>query len=163
MALNMVLTTIIGQCVGGARYDRAKDYLKCALRYGCGLLVILSVLVVGFSRQLSGLFVRSSDVAAIAGTYFLIVSIGYGLNTVTNCCLGAINGMGKPSKSMFLMIFYYIMVRMPLAYLLSYLGFGLNGIWAAVLVSHVAASAAAVIAGTIQSPKNKRKYTTGHF
>ena len=31
MALNMVLTTIIGQCAGGARYDRAKDYLKCAL------------------------------------------------------------------------------------------------------------------------------------
>ena len=113
MALNMVLTTIIGQCVGGARYDRAKDYLKCALGYGCGLLVILSILVVGFSRQ------------------------------VTNCCLGALNGMGKPSKSMFLMIFYYIVVRMPLAYLLSYLGFGLNGIWFAVLVSHVVASVAA--------------------
>lgn len=31
MTLNMVLTTIIGQCAGGARYDRAKDYLKCAL------------------------------------------------------------------------------------------------------------------------------------
>ena len=70
MALNMVLTTIIGQCAGGARYDRAKDYLKCALGYGCGLLVILSVLVVGFSKQLSGLFVRSSDVAVIVGTYF---------------------------------------------------------------------------------------------
>ena len=61
--------------------------------------------------------------AAIVGTYFLIVSVGYILNTVTNCCLGALNGMGKPSKSMFLMIFYYIVVRMPLAYLLSYLGF----------------------------------------
>ena len=76
-------------------------------------------------------------VAAIVGTYFLIVSVGYILNTVTNCYLGALNGMGKPSKSMFLMIFYYIVVRMPLAYLLSYLGFGLNGIWVAVLVSHV--------------------------
>ena len=143
MALNMVLTTIIGQCVGGSRYDRAKDYLKCALGYGCGLLVILSVLVVGFSKRLSVLFVRSEDVATIVGTYFLIVSIGYVLNTVTNCYLGALNGMGKPSKSMFLMIFYYIVVRMPLAYLLSYLGFGLNGIWVAVLVSHVVASVTA--------------------
>ena len=153
MALNMVLTTIIGQCVGGARYDRAKDYLKCALGYGCGLLVILSVLVVGFSKQLSGLFVKSDAVAAIVGTYFLIVSIGYILNTVTNCFLGALNGMGKPSKSMFLMIFYYIVVRMPLAYLLSYLGFGLNGIWVAVLVSHVVASVAAGISGTITFKK----------
>lgn len=135
--------------LGGARYDRAKDYLKCALGYGCGLLVILSVLVVGFSKQLSGLFVRSSDVAVIVGTYFLIVSIGYVLNTVTNCYLGALNGMGKPSISMFLMIFYYIVVRMPLAYLLSYLGFGLNGIWVAVLVSHIVASLAATMTGTV--------------
>ena len=33
------------------RYDRAKDYLKCALGYGCGLLVILSALVIGFSKR----------------------------------------------------------------------------------------------------------------
>lgn len=149
MALNMVLTTIIGQCVGGARYDRAKDYLKCALRYGCGLLIILSILVVTFSKQLSGLFVKSSNVAVIVGTYFLIVGIGYVLNTVTNCHLGLMNGIGKPSKSMFLMIFYYIVVRMPLAYLLSYFGFGLNGIWFAVLISHIIASIAATITGEI--------------
>ena len=153
MALNMVLTTIIGQCVGGKRYDRAKDYLKCALGYGCGLLVILSALVIGFSKQLSGLFVKSDDVAAIVGTYFLIVSIGYLLNTVTNCYLGALNGMGKPSKSMFLMIFYYIVVRIPLSYLLYYVGFGLNGIWVAVLVSHVVASIAACISGTVSFKK----------
>ena len=153
MAVNMVLTAIIGQCIGGARYDQAKDYLKCALKYGCGLLVLLSVLVVGFSKQLSGLFIQSGDAAAIVGTYFLIVSAGYVLNTVTNCFLGALNGMGKPSKSMLLMISYYIVVRMPLAYLLSGLGVGLNGIWAAVLVSHVTASAAAGVAGMVSFKK----------
>lgn len=155
MALNMVLTTIIGQCVGGKRYDRAKDYLKCALGYGCVLLVILSAAVVGFSQQLSGLFVKSGDVAAIVGTYFLIVSIGYILNTITNCNLGTLNGMGNPSTSMFLMIFYYIIVRMPLAYLLSYLGYGLNGIWVAVLISHIIASIAAVFTGTLYMKKNE--------
>ena len=149
MALNMVLTTIVGQCAGAMRIDRAKDYLKCALRYGVGLLVILSILVVAFSKQLSGLFVKSSDVAAIVGTYFLMVGIGYVLNTVTNCHLGLLNGIGKPSKSMFLMLFYYIVVRMPLAYLLSYLGFGLNGIWLAVLASHIVASIAATITGVM--------------
>lgn len=61
MALNMVLTTIIGQCIGGKRYDRAEEYLKCALKYGCSLLLILSVLVVGLSKQFSGLFVRSDE------------------------------------------------------------------------------------------------------
>lgn len=153
MALNMVLTSIIGQCVGGARNDRAGDYLRCALGYGCGLLAILSVLVVGFSGRLSSLFVRSAGVAALVKTYFRIVSIGYILNAITNCCLGALNGMGKSSKSMLLMIFYYIVVRMPLAWLLSHLGFGLNGIWAAVLISHVAASIAGGISGNASLKK----------
>lgn len=147
MALNMVLTTIIGQCAGAKRLDRAKDYLKCALCYGSGLLAVLSLLIVLFSRPLSSFFVKSSDAAAIVGAYFLIVGVGYVLNTATNCFLGALNGMGKPSKSMFLMIFYYILVRMPVAYLLSALGFGLNGIWSAVVISHVVASGAAAVTG----------------
>lgn len=145
MALNMVLTVIVGQCIGGQRIDRAKDYLKCALKYGCLLLLILSCVIVVFSRQLSGFFINSTGAAAIVRTYFFTVSIGYVLNTVTNCFLGVLNGLGKPDKSMFLMIFYYIVVRMPLAYLLSSLGFGLNGIWAAVLVSHICAATVSML------------------
>lgn len=150
IALNMVLTTIVGQCIGGQRTDRAKDYLKCALKYGCLLLAILSIVIVVFSKQLSGFFVNSSDVADIVGVYFFIVGIGYLLNTITNSFLGVLNGFGKPAKSMVLMIFYYIVVRMPLAYLLSFLGFGLNGIWFAILISHICAAIASSVVLTLQ-------------
>ncbi len=150
MALNMVLTTIVGQCIGGQRTDRAKDYLKCALKYGCLLLAILSIVIVVFSKQLSGFFVNSSDVADIVSVYFFIVGIGYLLNTITNSFLGVLNGFGKPAKSMVLMIFYYIVVRMPLAYLLSFLGFGLNGIWFAILISHICAAIASSVVLTLQ-------------
>lgn len=153
MALNMVLTTIIGQCVGGKRTDRVKDYLKCALKYGSLFLFLLSAIIVSSSKYLSMLFVRSSDVASIVSGYFLIVGIGYILNTITNCFLGMLNGLGQPSKSMLLMIFYYIIVRMPLAYLFSYLGLGLNGIWIAVLISHICAAIAAMLFSMLQLKK----------
>ena len=156
MALNMVLTTIIGQCVGGKRTDRVKDYLKCALKYGSLFLFLLSAIIVSSSKYLSMLFVRSSDVASIVSGYFLIVGIGYILNTITNCFLGMLNGLGQPSKSMLLMSFYYIIVRMPLAYLFSYLGLGLNGIWIAVLISHICAAIAAMLFSMLQL---KRKTT----
>lgn len=97
--------------------------------------------------------IAAYGVAAIVGTYFLMVSIGYILNTVTNCCLGTLNSMGKLARSMFLMLFYYIVVRMPLVYLLSRLGFGVNGIWVAILVSHVVASVAAGVSGPCRSKK----------
>lgn len=54
--------------------------------------------VVLFSGQLSGLFVPGSAASGIVKQYFLIVGAGYVLNTVTNCFLGALNGMGMPLK-----------------------------------------------------------------
>lgn len=69
----------------------------------------------------------------------LIVSIGYVLYTITSCYLGTLNGIGKPTKSMILMIFYYIIIRIPFAYLLSWLAENLNGVWIAILISHIVA------------------------
>lgn len=153
MAFNMVLTSIIGQCIGAKRADRAKDYLKLSLKYGGVVLLILSALVIAFSTQLSNLFVSSNVVAQIVKGYFMIISIGYILNTITNCYLGSLNGMGSPTKSMLLMIFYYLVVRIPLSYAISYAGFGLNGIWVAVLISHVVACITAILTGTYSLKK----------
>ena len=145
MALNMAITTIVGQCIGAKRLDRAKDYLKTSLLYGTGLLLILSALVVAFSGSLSHLFLNSADTAAIVAKYFLIVSVGYILYTVTSCFTGAINGLGKPGLGMYLMIFYYIVIRMPLACLLSRTYLALEGVWLAILISHVIAAVSAAI------------------
>lgn len=145
MALNMALTSIVGQCVGGKRYDRAKDYIKISLVYGSVVLLILSVFVVCFSNPLSHLFVDSDSAANIVGVYFKIVGIGYILNTVTNCFLGSLNGMGKPTKSMLCMVLYYMVIRMPLAWILSNFILRINGIWIAVLISHVIAAIAATV------------------
>lgn len=150
MALNMVLTTIVGQCVGGKRYDRVKSYMKYSLLYGSVILLILSLVIIIFSRQLSGFFVKSSDVANIVAQYFTIVGIGYILNTVTNCFLGSINGMGKPFQSMLCMILYYLVIRIPLAGIFYYIGCGLNGIWIAVLLSHIIAALTAIFMGIHQ-------------
>ena len=69
-----------------------------------------------------------------------------------------LNGLGQPSKSMLLMIFYYIIVRMPLAYLFSYLGLGLNGIWIAVLISHICAAIAAMLFSMLQTEKENNHF-----
>lgn len=68
------------------------------------------------------------------------------LNTVTNCFLGSLNGIGRPGRSMLCMVFYYMAVRIPLAWLLSGTGLGIRGIWTAVLISHIAAAAVAAAA-----------------
>lgn len=137
MSFQMVLTTIVGQCIGAGRRDRAWVYCKTALLWGGGLLIILSCGVVGLAHPLSELFVDSKAVAEVVAGYFQVVSVGYLFNMETNCFLGAVNGIGHPGRSMLCMVLYYLIIRIPLACLLS--SAGLNGIWAAVLCSHVAA------------------------
>lgn len=157
MALNMVLTTIVGHCSGAERYDRLKDYMKTTLLYGVCLLVIISVFVTLFSKQLSGLFLQSDGVASIVSQYFLIVSVGYIMNAISNSFLGAINGMGYATKSMVIMIVYYVVIRMPLAFILSKTRLGLSGIWVSVLISLVVAGISAAVSGNLLILKQERK------
>lgn len=143
MALNMTITTCTGQCFGAENTKKSKEYLHSGIILGSGFLIILTALVVNFSENLAAMFGAGESVAFIVKGYFLIISFGYICNAITNCVLGAVNGLGKPTTAMFLMIFYYIVIRMPLAKVLSITFLGQNGIWIAILISHIAA----VIAG----------------
>lgn len=145
MALNMVLTVIVGQCTGGGHTERAKDYVKSAVIYGGLFVAVLSLIIIVFSGVISGFFVDSTSVAQIVAHYFEITSIGYVLYMASSSYLGAVNGLGKPFISMICMVFYYMIIRMPLAWVLSHTGLGLEGIWWAVLISHVLAITVAVI------------------
>lgn len=144
MALNMALTSIVGQCVGAMRYDRAKDYIKLTVIWGSVALAGIMLLVVAASGFMAHLFVDSGQVEDVVSSYFRIVGIGYVFNTITNCLLGGLNGLGNPIKSLGCMVFYYLVVRMPLAWGLSVL-MGVNGVWMAVLISHGAATAASAV------------------
>lgn len=157
MAMNMGLTTIVGQCVGAERTDRVKDYMKCGLKTGGLFIAVLSVLVITFAGPLTGLFIDSSAAAEIVKGFFHIVSIGYILYMITSCFLGQLSGMGKPGTSMLLMFIYYIVIRVPLAVLLVHTYFALNGIWLAILISHILAALIASMLGISKIKKWNRK------
>lgn len=147
MAMNMALTAITGQCSGAGRTDRVRDYLRCALRLGTVFTAVLSAAVILFAGPLSRLFVDSGDTAAIVQGFFRIVSVGYVLYMATSCFLGETSGLGRPGRSMALMFVYYIVVRVPLAAALVRTPLALDGVWTAVLISHIAAAALAAAQG----------------
>ncbi len=145
MAMNMALTAIIAQCAGAERMDLAKQYLKCACIYGSIIIGVLSAVTIFFSKQLSNLFVESDAVAYIVQDFFFIVSIGYICYMLTSSFLGLFSGIGKPEKSLLLMFVYYIIIRIPLAVVLVNSSLLVNGIWLAILVSHITAVGIAAV------------------
>lgn len=143
-ALSMAITSIIGQCKGAGRMDRAKDYLKTGMVTGGVMIGVLSSLVIAFGSFLSGCFGQGTEVAVIVTSFFHIVSIGYVLYMLTSCVQGYITGIGRPEMAMILLIAYYLVFRIPAAVILQPL-LGLSGIWVAFLVSHVLACIMAFI------------------
>ena len=139
MAMNMGLATIAGQCFGANRKDRVKDYQKTGVLIGCVFTAVTTILITIFAKELSSLFVDSLQAAEIVKNFFQIISIGYVMYMITSCFLGAISGSGKPEISILLFFLYYIVIRIPLAIILVHSSLELNGIWVAILISHVLA------------------------
>lgn len=124
-----------------------RDYLRCALRLGTVFTAVLSAAVILSAGPLSRLFVNSRATAAIAQDFFRTVSVGYVLYMATSCFLGETSGLGHPGRSMALMLVYYIVVRVPLAAALVRTPLALDGVWTAILISHIAAAALAAAQG----------------
>ena len=143
-AMSMAVTSIVGQCKGAGRIDRAGDYCKKAMLTGGVLIGLVSALVICTSPMLSGCFGQGAEVGVIVEEFFHIVSIGYVLYMLTSCIQGYITGIGRPERAMLLLIAYYIIFRVLPALMLKHI-FGLSGIWFAFLVSHILACVLAFV------------------
>jgi putative MATE family efflux protein len=143
-AMSMAVTSIVGQCRGAGRIDRAGDYCKKAMLTGGVLIGLVSALVICTSPMLSGCFGQGAEVGVIVAEFFHIVSIGYVLYMLTSCIQGYITGIGRPERAMLLLIAYYIIFRVLPALMLKHI-FGLSGIWFAFLVSHILACVLAFV------------------
>ena len=145
MAMNMALITIIGQLYGAKRRERIKDYMKTALMYGAVIEAVLTILVLIFAVQISMAFVKEPAVAVIVSHGLKIIGIGYLCYMATNIFTAKMAGMGKVNLSMALMFVYYIVIRVPLAAVLIGGSLGLDGMWIAILISHLTAALIAFI------------------
>lgn len=144
LTINMTETTAIGVCYGAKENHRIKKYLKWGIIISVCLNLVLIPLVTIFSNGLARLFGVSASAMSIVKAYFEIIAIGYLFNCVTNSIMGEMNGLGHQTKSMLLMIVYFIVIRFPLAKVLSSMAFGVNGISMSILISYIAAIIIAV-------------------
>lgn len=153
--LNMVLTPIIGYCIGGKRKDRASDYLKLSVKFSLVVVTICGVLLLIFAKPVASVFGCSANAAALVQHCITFLVWGYLFNAVTQCYMGRINGYGQPGKGMIITVLNHIAIRIPFSILLSKTVLGLDGIWITLLISFVVAFVCAyVIDRHITTQKN---------
>lgn len=137
--LNMVLTPIIGYCIGGKREDRASDYIRLSIKFSVIVVSVCGAMLLVFAKPAAGIFGCSGEAADLVQHCIMWLVWGYLFNAVTQCFMGRINGYGQPGKGMVITILNHIVIRIPFSIILSNTILGLDGIWLTLLSSFIAA------------------------
>ena len=82
------------------------------------------------------LFFYEEDVISTAVDYLVIIGIGEGFMCVELMTVGALSGLGR-TKLCSVISILLTGSRIPLALLLTHIGFGLNGVWWALTLSSI--------------------------
>ncbi|HYE11476.1 MAG TPA: MATE family efflux transporter [Patescibacteria group bacterium] len=138
--LEAAISILVGQSMGNKNMDKIKHLVKEGLKVALTSVIVLGVPYVFFSRFLMQIFTQDQAVIEFGVRYLRIVFIGLLFVTFTTVFNAVFKGAGDTAPPMAGAFIANWMVKIPLAYLLSYRGMNSDGVWTAIAVSVMAES-----------------------
>ena len=127
---------LIGYNYGAGEKKRVKDIFRSALILIVGVMVIGTILCLAVPQTLIGLFTSNPETILYGKEALRLISIGFIASSVSVTVSGALEGLGKGKESLVISVLRYIIVILPLAFILSKI-FGAAGVWHAFWVTEV--------------------------
>lgn len=125
---------VIGYNYGAGESRRVRSIYNVTLCL-CGLIMALgTVICLGASRQIIGLFTDNPETIAAGQTALRIISGGFILSAVSVTSSGTLEGLGKGTQSLVISLCRYVLVILPVAFILCRL-WGPAGVWNAFWVT----------------------------
>lgn len=149
----MTLATFIGQNVGANKWDRVEIGVRSSLIMASLLSAIASIIILIFSKPILSLFTDDAKVIEVGTRYLLIVAPFYVVTGYLFTLIGGIRGAGATFVPMLIGAFGQVFLRIPLAYLFTYLLKTPDGIYMAIPLSWISGT----ILGTIYYKSGKWK------
>jgi putative MATE family efflux protein len=115
------LTTFAGQNVGAGRYDRVIKGAKQGTLMAVGFSVVLTLAILFFGKPLMGVFTDTQSLVDMSYSLMLILAFGYIAMAVTQSLSGIMRGAGDTVTPMWISLATSVVIRVPLAYLISFL------------------------------------------
>lgn len=120
-SFGMAMTTYAGQNVGAKKYDRVTQGAK----QGTILAVVCSAVITGiillFGKYLMAIFTDTAELVDMSYYMMCILAVGYIAIAITQSLSGVMRGAGDTITPMWISLFTTVMMRVPLAYGISYL------------------------------------------
>ena len=130
-------SALVGQSLGMRDPQRATRSGWAAARMAAVWTTVAGVLLAAFPALFMGVF--TSDAAVIAAGIGALIVVGFAqpAQAVNFAIAGALRGAGDTRFTLFATIVNWLLIRLPLAYLLAFpLGLGLAGVWLGVLIDY---------------------------
>jgi putative MATE family efflux protein len=148
-AFSVPASTLTGQYLGARRPDLARNAGRTAWGLGAALLAVLGAVIYTLAGPIFELFLggRQPGVAALGVPVLRVVAFALPALATLNILSGALRGAGDTRWPWLIVLFGYLVVRLPLTYVLATpvdeggLGWGLYGAWIAMFADlHVRAA-----------------------
>ena len=90
----------------------------------------IAVVLVLLGKQIAGLFSDDPAIIELTQMFFWIVPLSYALSNLANGWMSAFNAMGKPKRSLVMMLVKYIVMLLPALWVGQL--YGIVGIFSAI-------------------------------
>lgn len=140
LSLGMATTIVIGQRLGEKRFAVAKELSYLTLTFGLIMAVCLASIILLFRTDLASVFVTNKDVVAMAASLLVLTAIYQFSDTTQVLTSGILRGYKDTKSILFITLFCYWLIGIPLGYVLSRTDWivaplGAAGFWTAFVVS----------------------------
>ena len=115
---------LIGYNYGAGESKRVKEIFRSALFLIVIVMVIGTILCMAVPQALIGLFTGNPETIRLGREALRLISIGFIVSSVSVTVSGALEGLGKGKESLVISLLRYIVVILPLAFILSRLSGG---------------------------------------
>jgi len=130
VGLNTATLTIVAQNNGAKLFDRIKEALNAALRYGGILMGLGTIGVFLLAGHLMGLFTGDERVVEIGATYLRIAAFVFYAYVILYVNVAALQGIKRPMYAIWIGLYRQIIAPVIIFYFLTQiLDFGLMAVW----------------------------------
>ena len=135
---------LIGYNFGAQEMKRVKKIFRLTLEASCVIMFLGTAVCLLASGQLMGLFTTNPETIAAGSRALKIISAGFIISAVSVTTSGAMEGLGKGPQSLVISLFRYVIVIMPVAWILSRF-MGPEGVWNAFWITEVFTAVVSVV------------------
>ena len=121
MSFGTAMTTYTGQNVGARKKDRVIQGAKQGTILALGCAVVITAIILLYGKYLMGIFTSTEELVDMSMYVMKILAAGYIAFAVTQCLSGVMRGAGDTVTPMWISMVQTILIRVPIAYGISFL------------------------------------------